>query len=63
MSKIEVSFLGFIVGMIIASVIFITLHSTAHVSYPQAIDVYQGETTLRYIVIDGIVTDSTVVWK
>lgn len=26
-------------------------------------DVYQGKTTLEYIVIDGVKVDSTVVWK
>jgi hypothetical protein len=62
MSKIAV-YCGFIIGMITASVIFIVLHAKCTKYYPQAIDVYQGETTLKYTVIDGIVTDSTVVWK
>lgn len=26
-------------------------------------DVYQGNTTLQYTIVDGVVTDSTVVWK
>lgn len=30
---------------------------------PNAMDVYQGKTTLQYIVCDGEVKDSTVVWK
>lgn len=31
--------------------------------YPQAIDVYQGKTTLEYKVVDGEIVDSCVVWK
>lgn len=62
MNKIDV-YWGFVVGMIITSAIFIGLHTTAHNYYPQAIDVYQGKTTLKYTVIDGVVIDSTVVWK
>ena len=30
---------------------------------PTAMDVYQGKTTLEYVVVDGQVTDSTVTWK
>ena len=32
-------------------------------SYPTAIDVYQGKTTIEYTVRDGVKTDSVVVWK
>lgn len=28
-----------------------------------AMDVYQGKTTLEYTVVDGVKTDSCVVWK
>ena len=63
MNKIDSAYWGFVVGMIIASAIFIGLHAILTKNYPQAIDVYQGETTLKYTVIDGVVTDSTVVWK
>ena len=62
MNKIDV-YWGFVIGMIIASAIFIGLHIKSIKYYPQAIDVYQGKTTLKYTVIDGVVTDSTVVWK
>lgn len=62
MNKIDV-YWGFVIGMIIASVVCIGLYIKSIKYYPQAIDVYQGETTLKYTVIDGIVTDSTVVWK
>ena len=30
---------------------------------PRAIDVYQGKTTLKYTIVDGVVTDSVVVFK
>ena len=63
MNKLNNAYWTFVVGMIIASAIFIGLHAILVNDYPQAIDVYQGKTTLKYTVIDGIVTDSTVVWK
>lgn len=31
--------------------------------HPKAIDVYQGKTTLEYIIRDGVKIDSVVVWK
>lgn len=31
--------------------------------YPQAIDVYQGKTTLEYTIRDGEIVDSVVVFK
>ena len=34
-----------------------------HDKYPQAIDVYQGKTTLEYTIRDGEVVDSVVVFK
>lgn len=63
MNKIDSAYWGFVVGMIIASALFIGLHAILTNNYPQAINVYQGKTTLKYTVIDGVVTDSTVVWK
>lgn len=30
---------------------------------PKAMDVYQGKTTLKYEVVDGVKVDSIVVWK
>jgi hypothetical protein len=63
MNKIDASYYGFVVGVIIASAAIIGLHIKHTKDYPQAIDVYQGETTLKYTVIDGVVIDSTVVWK
>lgn len=31
--------------------------------YPSAMDVYQGKTTLQYTVVDGVKTDSVVVFN
>ena len=30
---------------------------------PTAMDVYQGKTTLKYTVVDSVITDSTVVFR
>lgn len=30
---------------------------------PEAMDVYQGKTTLKYTIVDGERVDSVVVWK
>lgn len=30
---------------------------------PTAMDVYNGKTTLEYTIVDGVVKDSTVIWK
>ena len=30
---------------------------------PQAMDVYQGKTTLEYTIVDSVKIDSCVVWK
>lgn len=32
-------------------------------SYPKAMDVYQGKTTLEYTIRDSVKVDSVVVWK
>lgn len=31
--------------------------------HPTAMDVYQGKTTLKYTIVDGIKTDSVVIYK
>lgn len=62
MNKMDI-YWGFVIGMIITSTVFIGLYIKSIKDYPQAIDVYQGETTLKYTVIGGTITDSTVVWK
>ena len=51
----------FILALIIALTISIT--NGVHSRKPQAIDVYQGKTTLEYKVVGGEIVDSCVVWK
>lgn len=50
-----------VLAVIIALTAFIT--NTVHYKKPQAMDVYQGKTTLEYKVVDGEIVDSCVVWK
>ena len=53
----------FFVGFIIGGLLGIIVHSCIISENPTAMDVYQGKTTLEYVVVDGQVTDSTVIWK
>ena len=41
----------------------VTIANVARDKYPQAMDVYQGKTTLEYKVRDGEIVDSVVVFK
>jgi hypothetical protein len=50
-----ITVISYIVGWVIANKIRDT--------YPQAIDVYQGKTTLEYTIKDGEIIDSVVVFK
>lgn len=52
----------FCVGLI-CCIIGIIVANGARDKYPQAIDVYQGKTTLEYKVKDGEIIDSVVVFK
>lgn len=59
MEKGDLFFLGFIIGGILGVIVsFYTMSDD-----PTPMDVYQGKTTLEYVVVDGQVTDSTVIWK
>lgn len=52
--------IGLLIGIfisIILCIIFPPIHK------PSAMDVYQGKTTLKYTIVDGIKTDSCVVFK
>lgn len=53
----------FFVGFILGGILGIIIHSCIISDSPTAMDVYQGKTTLEYVVVDGHVTDSTVIWK
>jgi hypothetical protein len=52
----------FCVGLI-CCIIGVTFANKVRDKYPQAIDVYQGKTTLEYTIIDGEIVDSVVVFK
>lgn len=50
---------GLIIGLITAiSVIIYNIGEE-----PTALDVYQGKTTLKYTVVDSVITDSTVIFR
>lgn len=59
MDKGDLFCLGLIVGSILGLIVSFYFISDD----PTAMDVYQGKTTLEYVVVDGQVTDSTVIWK
>ena len=57
MDKLLFLLLGVILG---AFLMAITMFPSKE---PMAIDVYKGKTTLKYTIVDGVVTDSVVVFK
>ena len=52
-------FIGALVGVLSLAITLGIIQSTTI----SPIDVYQGKTTLKYEVVDGIKVDSVVVWK
>lgn len=48
---------------VILPIIAVGLYLLAFHDIPIAMDVYQNKTTLKYIVVDSVKTDSVVVWK
>ena len=59
MNKSDWFFIGALVGVISLSITLGIIQSTTI----SPMDVYQGKTTLKYEVVDGVVVDSIVVWK
>lgn len=57
MDKLLYFFLGIVVGAFSIAI------AVSFSKEPRAIDVYQGKTTLKYTIVDGVVTDSVVVFK
>ena len=55
--------IGLATGALIAAFMLVVGVITPKGRSPQAIDVYQGRTTLEYKVVDGEIVDSCVVWK
>lgn len=59
-------FSGLMLGIITGCFIilgFASLIDCLEQNQPNAMDVYQGKTTLKYEVVDGVKVDSVVVWK
>ena len=52
---------GFFLGIVLGA--FSMAITMSFSKEPRAIDVYQGKTTLKYTIVDGVVTDSVVVFK
>ena len=50
----------FLIGMLFGVLVITIVVSMISIS---PMDVYQGKTTLKYEVVDGVVVDSVVVWK
>ena len=48
--------------VIIAFIILLSIIGLA-IDEPKAMDVYKNKTTLKYTIINGVKTDSTVIWK
>jgi hypothetical protein len=57
MDKLSCLFLGIVLGAFSMAI------AMSFSKEPMAIDVYQGKTTLKYTIVDGVVTDSVVVFK
>ena len=56
---------GCAIILLVCIVIFLSTLVTSRIyeMKPQAIEVYQGKTTLEYKIVDGEIVDSCVVWK
>ena len=59
MSKFDCFYFGVLVGVLLITIILGILR----LKTISPMDVYQGKTTLKYEVVDGVKVDSTVVWK
>lgn len=54
---------GVKIGTVITAFITFLCIIGLGVDEPKAMDVYQQKTTLKYIVVDSVRTDSMVIWK
>ena len=59
MSSLRCFILVLLCGILIGIIMVIMIES----SHPTAMDVYQGKTTLEYKMVDGVKTDSMVIFK
>jgi hypothetical protein len=56
-----IKFLSFLIGILFVVDLYCFIEFLD--PSPTPIDVYSGKTTLEYTVVDGVKTDSCVVWK
>lgn len=56
-----VKIVSFFIGFLLLADIYCFMEFLNPSIYPM--DVYRGKTTLKYTIVDGIKTDSCVVWK
>lgn len=61
MDRIDAFLFGILTGAVVFVIIWVILNLTYTPITPM--DVYQGKTTLKYEVVDGVKVDSVVVWK
>lgn len=56
MKKVDAFFIGVVVGVVSMAIVL-------NIITISPMDVYQGKTTLKYEVVDGVKVDSMVIWK
>lgn len=54
------AFIGSLIGIVLSIILCIIFPP---ICKPSAMDVYQGKTTLKYTIVDGIKIDSCVIFK
>lgn len=63
MEKGFLFFAELFVVVILGAILGVIISAYTASKDPTSMDVYQGKTTHEYVVVDGQVTDSTVIWK
>lgn len=63
MEDLLIFLFGVFLGVSCTILIFFSCSDDSSDNSPTAIDVYQGKTTLQYVVVDSVVVDSCVIWK
>ena len=53
----------FLIGFGFGGLFGVIIPAVAISNCPTPMDVYQGKTTLKYEVVDGVKVDSIVIWK
>ena len=60
---IKTFFISAIFVAIVLAIITVIVSISEEAERPTALDVYQGKTTLKYTVVDSVITDSTVIFR